>query len=281
MQNEPLHRRVFDVLLVKTCLARRAKSQEQLNKLWAAENPLYLPFRMQLLGKQLVYGVGWSFAFPIFYPFVFLFLATSVYVDESGLLRTFRGIITTSDKMYDALLTQVFPAALFLHCVLGFLTAHHRQMEELGLLAVNASNSGLKWHDVTHSTDAIPDTIKDPTVAIELVLLFLSFIFGCAFVFVAKRRRQKRKRARRKAFELETTAVDGEADIPFRELDKRGADPTLYLPELTRTLMAARNARSWKQHLDKPQLRQAADVKVVSDATASEGADVAVVVEAV
>lgn len=40
--------RIFDVLPAKAALAPRALAQAQMNALHAAENPLYLPFRMQV-----------------------------------------------------------------------------------------------------------------------------------------------------------------------------------------------------------------------------------------
>jgi len=126
--------RIFDVLPAKAALAPRALAQAQMNALHAAENPLYLPFRMQLLMKQLVYGMAWSYAFPCFYALVLIFLAVSVVVDESGLLRTFRGLITSSDKLYDAAVTQMLPAALVLHCTLSFFTAHHMEMQNRDLI---------------------------------------------------------------------------------------------------------------------------------------------------
>ena len=80
--------RIFDVLIAKTLLAPRAMAQEQMNRVYAAENPLYMPFRMQLLLKQLIYGLAWSYSFPVFFLLVLVYLAMSVVVDESGLFRT-------------------------------------------------------------------------------------------------------------------------------------------------------------------------------------------------
>lgn len=79
--------RIFDAFPAKR-LAKKALSQAQMNGHYAARNPLYLPFRMQLVFKQLVYSLIWGGAFPILYLLTFIFLSVSVVLDESSLLRT-------------------------------------------------------------------------------------------------------------------------------------------------------------------------------------------------
>ncbi len=224
--------RIFDVLIAKVFLAPRALAQQQMNSFYAAENPLYLPFRMQLLLKQLVYGIAWSYAFPVFYLLVLVFLAVSVVVDESGLLRTFKGLVTSSDKMYDAAVTQVLPAALVLHCLLAFFTAHHIEMENRGLI------------DSTNQTEALGTTMRSPAVALTFAMLVVSAVFTLVFVTALKMSRQRFKRDARQLKNVSESTTGTRVsleEMAFRDFDHAGANPQLYVPPLTMLILA--NAR--------------------------------------
>ena len=226
--------RIFDLLIAKTYAAPRALAQDQMNRLWAAENPLYLPFRMQLLLKQVVFGAAWGYAFPIFYVLVAVYLGMSIVIDRSGLLRTFRGLVTTSDKMYMATITQVMPAALVLHALLGFLCAHHRELQSLGLISDNATAA-----DSARDLDAFgafDRTVRNANVAIAFVLLCLSAVFAVVFVVVTKAMRHRRKRGI-KGLDAASASSFPTDRISFRELDAVGGDPRLYIPPLTRMLL--------------------------------------------
>ena len=100
--------RIFDVMIARKYTAPRALTQDQMNRAWAAHNPLYMSFRMQLVLKVIIFCFAWGYAFPILYLLMLLFLCTSIAVDHSGLLRTFRGLVTSY------LLTCLLPTSYFL-----------------------------------------------------------------------------------------------------------------------------------------------------------------------
>lgn len=287
--------RIFDVLPAKAALAPRALAQAQMNALHAAENPLYLPFRMQLLMKQLVYGMAWSYAFPCFYALVLIFLAVSVVVDESGLLRTFRGLITSSDKLYDAAVTQMLPAALVLHCTLSFFTAHHMEMQNRDLILANNATDTVEWvrSSVVNGVDALGTTLEAPAVVLSAALLVGSLLFATVFIAVMKLERRERKRRARERLDLasaddealarlsrssredpkpadgtvaaaSTTAASGKeafglAGVSFRELDKQGANPQMYLPPLSTLLLMGARRRNASKLYDGERLGEAQD----------------------
>ena len=231
--------RIFDVLIAKALLAPRALAQQQMNSYFAAENPLYLPFRMQLLLKQLVYGIAWSYAFPVFYLLILCFLAVSVVVDESGLLRTFKGLVTSSDKMYDAAVTQVLPAALVLHCLLAFFTAAHMEMENRWL--VDTTNSTNKQHTMLNGPEALGITLRNPAVALALATVVISVTFSLVFITVFKLSRQRLHSQHKNSSESSIKGVHASLDVedmPFRNIDHAGANPQLYVPPLTMLLLA-------------------------------------------
>ena len=65
-------------------MAPRAKTQLAMNSIYAVENPLYLPFRMQLTLKFFVYGIGFGYAIPLLYWLTLIFFLISFVVDRSG-----------------------------------------------------------------------------------------------------------------------------------------------------------------------------------------------------
>ena len=266
--------RIFDVLIAKTLLAPRAMAQEQMNRVYAAENPLYLPFRMQLLLKQLVYGLAWSYSFPVFFLLVLVYLAMSVVVDESGLFRTsdrgrrepspnpclrsscsprasdralcrFKGIVSSSDKMYDAAVTQVLPAALMLHCLISFFMAYHMELENRGLL-----HSGL-----LHSSVELDATLRSPAVALALAMLVFSAVFGLVFVTAFKATRHFIKhKPRHSSAASETNSSASPTQVAFRELDYADVNLQLYVPPLTTLLVATARRRTSSQSYKQYQL---------------------------
>jgi hypothetical protein len=299
--------RIFDVLIAKTLLAPRAMAQEQMNRVYAAENPLYLPFRMQLLLKQLVYGLAWSYSFPVFFLLVLVYLAMSVVVDESGLFRTsdrgrrepspnpclrsscsprasdralcrFKGIVSSSDKMYDAAVTQVLPAALMLHCLLGFFMAYHMELENRGLL-----HGGL-----LHSSVELDATLRSPAVALAFAMLVFSAAFALVFVTAFKVTRHRLKlKPRHSGAALETNLSASPTGTPasreevaFRELDYADVNLQLYVPPLTTLLVATarRHTSSQSYKLSKLRIRdtrpyQKADLSSVQAATAEKSVE--------
>jgi len=234
------------VLLAKWLFAPKAFAQRQMNDMWAAENPLYLPFRMQLVLKQVVYAFAFGYAFPVLYVITAIFFAISIHVDHSGLLRTFRQLVCTSDKMLNQAVTQVLPLALVVHCLLAVFFAHHAEMQRLGLInygsSINGTADGLQ-HGLTDLRE-FRHTIDNGNVVLALVLFFLSLPLAVGFVIYEKKARTQQKLRRRELIASSKT-LNSVGHIPFRELDKNGADPRLYLPPLTTSLLVnARNRRA-------------------------------------
>jgi len=263
--------RVFDALPLRLLLAPRAQTQAAMNTLYAVENPLYLPFRMQLTLKFFVYGIGFGYAIPLLYWLTLAFFLISFVVDRSGLLRVFRGIRVTTDKLV-LLLAMIYtcPLALLLHCLISFLCAHHIEIQMQGLESEESFFLAFKQ---------LHYTLPNFSVALSLGLLIAAAIFAPLFTLheLALRRARKERSRRRfsrvpkvgtEAFvklkaklgsvsELvatrsqslhrhlrltEITSADGlvEADlVPFRELHTHGATARLYIPPLTATLLTA------------------------------------------
>ena len=169
-------------------------TQQALNRRYAAKNPLYLPFRMQLLLKMWVLGCGFGYALPVMYPLTLVFCAISYYTDRSGLLRTFTGVLNVGDKLVMLLaMIDVCPWALVLHAFLSLLTAHHFELDRLGLaLAIKDEDKTWLDHALVWSRH-IRTTIQNGWVALAFVIFVLVFIFACCFVFNEKRLRRARK----------------------------------------------------------------------------------------
>jgi len=258
--------RIFDVMIARSHAAPRALTQDQMNRAWAAHNPLYLPFRMQLVLKVVIFCFAWGYAFPILYLLALLFLCTSIAVDHSGLLRTFHGLITSSDKMYMATVTQVLPLAILLHSFMALMTAHHIEMDFLGLYslypnwtATDANSTAAEYAerllgdlDLPEGWDALRLTLRNPTVALALASFVLSAVLVGPFIIGAKTTRFQRKRSLEAFFRGSVTgpkaaSASATADVPFRSLDAEGADPQLYLPPLTSILIKSMRDRDASQ----------------------------------
>ena len=74
---------------------------------------IWTPFYGQLIDR-----LGFGFALPVLYPLTLAFFLISVVVDRSGLLRVFRGVLVTSDKLVLLLaMIDTCPWALLLHAL--------------------------------------------------------------------------------------------------------------------------------------------------------------------
>uniref|UniRef100_A0A7S2NPT1 CSC1/OSCA1-like cytosolic domain-containing protein n=1 Tax=Haptolina brevifila TaxID=156173 RepID=A0A7S2NPT1_9EUKA len=248
--------RIFDVWAAKTFLAKRSLSQAQMNQHFAAKNDLYLPFRMQLTVKQIVYSLAWGGAFPVLYLFALIFLTTSVWVDESGFLRTFRGIVASSDKMMMVCITVLLPLGLLFHSLMSFIMFHHAEMQRLGLLSNYTvpplvGNASPCWPPAppcqlhtsawaSHSRtgwDALSRTLPNPTVAVFLAGLCLSSLLTVGFLAEAFKGKRANYEAR---YSGTLTTPYATEMLPFRDVDAKGGSMRMYLPPPTQVRNSVR-----------------------------------------
>ena len=193
-------------------------------------------------------------------------------------LCRFKGIVSSSDKMYDAAVTQVLPAALMLHCLLGFFMAYHMELENRGLL-----HSGL-----LHSSVELDATLRSPAVALAFAMLVFSAAFALVFVTAFKVTRHRLKlKPQHSSAALETNLSASPTGTPasreevaFRELDYADVNLQLYVPPLTTLLVATarRHTSSQSYKLSKLRIRdtrpyQKADLSSVQAATAEKSVE--------
>jgi len=184
--------RIFDALPIRLLLAPRARTQAEMNKLYAVTNPLYLPFRMQLTLKFFVFGIGFAYGIPVLYPLTLLFFLVSWVTDRSGLLRVFHGILVTTDKLVILLgMIDTCPWALVLHCFLAFLMAHSFEVAEQQLTPDGGAFVAFRELD---------QTVPNFSVGLSLALLGLSLLFALVFVTREKAIRRARKERRLRLF---------------------------------------------------------------------------------
>ena len=65
--------RVFDAVPLRYLFAPRQPTQHRMNLWFTLRAPFYLPYRMQLVNKYIIIGIGFSSALPALYPVLFLF----------------------------------------------------------------------------------------------------------------------------------------------------------------------------------------------------------------
>ena len=72
---------------------------------------------------------------------LFLFFLASWFVDKWNLLRLYgsRGVPVTTEKMVESCMLEVFPMALGMHAVGGFVMMYHLRLQELGILDSQAA----------------------------------------------------------------------------------------------------------------------------------------------
>ena len=72
---------------------------------------------------------------------LFLFFVASWFVDKWNLLRLYgsRGVPVTTEKMVESCMLEVFPMALGMHAVGGFVMMYHLRLQELGILDSQAA----------------------------------------------------------------------------------------------------------------------------------------------
>ena len=71
--------RVFDAVPLRYLFAPRQPTQHRMNLWFTLRAPFYLPYRMQLVNKYIIIGIGFSSALPALYPVLFLFFQLTSY----------------------------------------------------------------------------------------------------------------------------------------------------------------------------------------------------------
>ena len=76
--------RVFDAVPLRYLFAPRQPTQHRMNLWFTLRAPFYLPYRMQLVNKYIIIGIGFSSALPALYPVLFLFFQLTSYRHSTG-----------------------------------------------------------------------------------------------------------------------------------------------------------------------------------------------------
>jgi len=214
------------------------------------------------------------------------------------LLRTFRGIIASSDKMMRVCIIVVIPIAIFLHSVMACVMYHQMEMQHIGLLAnltvLPLVDNATLCAPVTPPCQlyspaplsigaatgwaALSKTLQNPVVALFLALLGISTLL----LAHAIREAIKGKRAAYKARYQGTLSTPFPTEnVRFRDVHAKGGSMRLYLPPLTRLLMESVRDRShsgaysaaYSEHVPKESVRQqnSSSKTIVSSTKTSAG----------
>jgi len=106
-------------LFSRFCLAPRAKTQLEMDRLYVDEADIYLAFRCQLAGKFVVLSLMFGTAIPLLYLIAAFYFWLAGWIDRTNLLRHLAPPPRTDAALVRALCLYVFPLSLALHAMMA------------------------------------------------------------------------------------------------------------------------------------------------------------------
>ena len=129
--------RIFDKVPLRQLTARGAATQPRMNEIFAFQDPLlpnpgliYLPFRLQLVLKFIVFGVPFAAGLPLLLPVTLLMFVCSWFIDKHNILRVFH-LPATSDRLLEHVMVDYIPLGIAFKVVMSFFFFRHATMHEL------------------------------------------------------------------------------------------------------------------------------------------------------
>ena len=107
-------------LMRRYILGRNAQTQAKKNEFWSASGELVIGYRIQLMNKIVWVGLMFSFAIPILYLIIFLYLWSAHWVDRYVFLRRVRPPPITATQM-EIVISFIFPSAVLMHTVMALI----------------------------------------------------------------------------------------------------------------------------------------------------------------
>ena len=104
-----------DKFIKRHILARRARTQDLMNRMYALDSEFYIPFRYQLTLKMVIMTFFFCPALPLLLPFAAIFMFISYKVDRYNLMRVFPPPPRTTEKTVAYSALYILPAAVFGH----------------------------------------------------------------------------------------------------------------------------------------------------------------------
>ena len=108
-------------LFSRLCLAPRAKTQLQMDRLYVDDADIYLAFRVQLAGKFIILALMFGTAIPILYLLAAFYFWLAGWIDRYNLLRRLSPPPRTDAALTRALCLVVFPLGMALHALMACL----------------------------------------------------------------------------------------------------------------------------------------------------------------
>ena len=108
-----------DTVVNRNCLAPKATTQLEMDRLYTAEADIYLAFRLQLAGKFVVICAMFGSAIPILYLIAALYFWLAAWIDRYNLLRRIAPPPVTGPDLTQAAALGVVPLAVLLHVVMA------------------------------------------------------------------------------------------------------------------------------------------------------------------
>ncbi|EOD12468.1 hypothetical protein EMIHUDRAFT_437392 [Emiliania huxleyi CCMP1516] len=108
-------------LFSRLCLAPRAKTQLQMDRLYVDDADIYLAFRVQLAGKFIILALMFGTAIPLLYLLAAFYFWLAGWIDRYNLLRRLSPPPRTDAALTRALCLVVFPLGMALHALMACL----------------------------------------------------------------------------------------------------------------------------------------------------------------
>ena len=107
-----------DVIIARR-LAKRSRTQRQMNGGYKRDADIYIAFRLQLLVKAIFITLMYGPGLPGCYLISFLFFVSAHWIDRHNLLRVFAPPPPTTDRMMKSIVRIFLPLAVLMHLVMA------------------------------------------------------------------------------------------------------------------------------------------------------------------
>lgn len=122
----------IDIIVARCCLARRARSQSEMDRIYAAPAGIYLAFRIQQAGKYLVLAPMFGSAIPVLFLIAAAYFWLGSWIDRHNLLRRLAPPPATDETLTKAAALYIFPTGIVLHVVMALVFFAHLPLLALG-----------------------------------------------------------------------------------------------------------------------------------------------------
>lgn len=150
-----------DVIAARTCIARTAKSQYEMNQIYAAPAGIYLAFRMQQAGKYLVLAPMFGSSIPALFLVAAAYFWLGSWIDRYNLLRRLAPPPATDERLTRAATLYIFPMGVVAHILMAL--AFFYQLPLIAECDKMSADDGPSPNASTATAPSLPPAAPPPT----------------------------------------------------------------------------------------------------------------------